>query len=530
MIVGPAAAASLVRVVSAATGRRPSTRSELLRTTPTASRLARSVPWLLWVLLSAAHLRPVLGTTVVADDLINPVHQFDEAGPGLLANLRYAADGVEASGHFNYLGQALGAVYNQLWLWTASRTDLSLLTLYAATKLAVLLLTALAVAAYVRAACRLLGRDVGAWWCRAGVSVALFGTLQLHVVWSNDPVASYPLSGFASAALGFALLLAALRWGGPERPWGPAVVGLLGLATVLYYEIDVAAVLAVGAVVLWHVLAVRDAAGRLQRLVRCSPALLVPFVLTVALQRSAAAAGATYGGTDVAVGQGLPGTLRVALASGVPGAGWDLSRDYLAGSPLFRPVPALVLAVVLGVLAVQAGRHPLPAGGVARGALRRGWLLLAAPVVYGVGASGIQAATAKVQQEVTAVGMVYNFYAVSAAAVAALCVLTLLLVPVSTWARPAVGLPVAVAAGLLVLTQTMVNASVAERFNATFLPANRVLLQAYSDEDPPDVRCSVLRTWTTYPLPAYYRQQMVDGLQAAYRHYHGESFCPAAAS
>lgn len=480
------------------------------------------IAWIAWIALSALYLRPLLNTTIVADDLVNPFSQFDVAGPALGSNLDVARDGVERAGHFNYLGQYLGAMYNQLWLRIASTTGVSLLALYALTKLVVFLGTALAVASFVRRVCQTLGRGTSAWQARVVVSACLFSTLQLHAVWSNDPVASYPLSGFASAALGFALLSAALHPDVLARTGGPWVLGALAALTVLYYEINVAAVLAVGVVLGWRAWSIGPVRSRLRQAVALSPAVLVPFVLTVGLALRAAPNSENYTGTAVAVGDGLLRTTAIGLLGGLPAAGWRLSRGYVGGPPLLLVGPLLVLALIGVVLVVLARRTPLGSTSLRHGSA---WVLLLAPVLYGVSATLIQTSTAKVQAEVTQVGMVYNFYAISASAVASLLAFGLLLAPRRWLATPTVLATLVTGLGTLVVLQTLFNASISVQFNGTNQPQSRALLQSYSDQDPAAERCAAVAEWTALELPDYYEDGMVAGLQAAYRHYYGEPFC-----
>lgn len=85
--------------------------------------------------------------------------------------------------------------------------------------------------------------------------------------------------------------------------------------------------------------------------------------------------------------------------------------------------------------------------------------------------------------------------------------------------------PLAAGLGLLVLAQTLFNASISVQFNGTNQPQSRALLQSYSDQVPPTERCAAVAQWTALGLPDYYEEGMVDGLQAAYRHYYGEPFC-----
>lgn len=327
---------------------------------------------------------------------------------------------------------------------------------------------------------------------------------------------------FASAALGFGLLALALRRstaGRPIRAWQVGVAGTLGL---LYYEINAASVAAVAPIFLWRALAETTTRDRLRVIALLSPGLLLPFVTAVALGLRAAPNSENYPGTAVTVGGGLWETTGTALLSGLPVAGWPLSRTFLSGAPLIRPMPLLVLAVAVTVLAVLQRVRPLPDAHIRIG---RAWLLILAPVTYAVGATVLQAATQKIQAEVTAIGMVYNFYAVSACAVAACMALALLLVP-RTWLRaPWVTPVVTVTFGVFLLLQTMLNANISERCNSIIQPESRRLLQVYSDQAPESERCSAVKVWTGLSFPDYYESSMVGGLREAYRRFYGQDFC-----
>ncbi|MBC7678784.1 MAG: hypothetical protein H7233_07325, partial [Pseudorhodobacter sp.] len=280
-------------------------------------------------------------------------------------------------------------------------------------------------------------------------------------------------------------------------------------------------VLAVGLVLLWHVSSQTSARERLRVALLVSPGVLLPLFVTVGLQSRASAASVNYTGTSVAVGDKLLDTTAIGLLGALPGAGWRLSWAYVGGPDLLF-APLAVLLMITAVLVVLGRGTQLGREG---GRLSRAWLLVLAPLVYGVGATVIQTSTAKVQAEVSTVGMVYTFYAISASALAALLTLALLLAPRRALRKPWVAGPVAAVLVAVVLVQTLVNATISVEHNSTNQPQSRALIQAYSDELPEPQRCAALRSWTELLLPDYYEADMVAGLQSAYQHFHGEPFC-----
>ncbi len=192
------------------------------------SRFRGASIWIAYLVGSWALLRPVLLTTVYADDFVNPFSQFPAASLDPAALLEYAWNGTRGAGHINVVGQAVGAFHAAFNVVVMSVFGLRYSTIYAATKLAVYVLTALAASAFLRQVAAAMGRTVSVWRARIMVSVALFGTLQIHIPWSNDPVASYPMSGFATAALGFGLLSLALRALQADRLKHAVLTGVAG--------------------------------------------------------------------------------------------------------------------------------------------------------------------------------------------------------------------------------------------------------------------------------------------------------------
>lgn len=480
--------------------------------------------WTAYVLASALLLRPLLTTTIVADDFVNPFVQYHQGGGGILQAVEYGWDGANGAGHFNFLGQIIGAFYNLGWLGLAATLGIRFSTVYALTKLVTFLLCAEAAARYVAAVGHRAGYDIGTWRARLTTAGALFATLQFHGFWSNDPVGSYPLSGFASAALGFAYLWLVVNLDQWRRPWAPALVGVAGTCTILYYELNAMAVAAALLPSLW--LALRPVAWgeRWREARRVAPATALPVVVTIVLQLRAAPESENYGGTTVEVGGGLVKTFWVATRSSLPGASWTLTRKVLSGEQPFR-WSALAMVLVLGVAgAALLRRHGF---GVARTTPPHGTRTLlwlgAAPVAYWLGATLLQASTAKVQAEVTRVGQVYNFYAIGSTAIALVGALALIVLASRPRSR-SVALVLLGAFAVFAVMQVSTSVALSKQFYDANEPNRRVLV-SFSERRPEAYRCIALRDWTGGPWPDYYEDFMVAGLQAAYERFHDEPFC-----
>ena len=490
----------------------------------TQARRERLLGWSLFVGLSALFLRPILIAPIIGDDFLNPWFQFPTAGMTPTGILRYTINGTTQAGHFNYLGQFFGGVVFAFWTWLMADLGIRYSTIYAVTKLLVYLATVVSLASFIRSAADIVGRPLSLWRSRVYVAIPLYGVLQIHLPWSHDPVANYPLSGFAAAALGFMVLKYGVDACRTPSLKACAIAGALGTASILYYEINVACVVALVPIVAWgwH----HHGGGRRAASTMVAPVawmLVMPAAITVFLQLRAQELSKNYTGTEVAIGSGLARTFRVAFLGTLPGAGWPLSREFLNGPIAVRGVATVVLVVVATVvfcLATRFGRVEVPPNAISRTALVA---VVAAPVIYWLGAILIQATTAKVQIEISRIGAVYNYYAMATAALAVLIVFCVQFHP----RRLAIDfVRIAVVSGVIgfIAVQYMVNWNISDRFQDYTIP-NRNLHLAFSEQPPMAKRCEVLRTWEEIVWPEYVEVTMIDGLQASYQYFHGEAFC-----
>jgi hypothetical protein len=477
--------------------------------------------WIGYLAVSAVVLRPVLITAITADDFQNPFSLWFRTGPSFREVVRSGWDGAGAVGHFNYIGQIFGNAATWAQMIAMSEFGIRYSEMYAAIKFVAFVLCALAGAAYVRRGSAMVGSPIGAWTSRILVSALLFFTLQLHMPWSNDPTGSYPLSGFVPAAIGFAMLVAMLRAVASSGRGAPWLVAVVGVVAVLYYEINAAAVAAAAVIGLGAVLDARKDGRAVATAVRLAPAVVVPTLVTTYLQLRASSSSVNYEGTSIDR-SGTVSTFARGLVSSLPGAAWGQSREWLTVPVALRSGALLSLFVGGLALALLARHRPSEAPPRPR----RSWFLagfVLAPACYWFGATLIQSATAKVQNEATRVGKVYNFYAMGSVAVAVLLAIAIHLVPWNRVTR-SLAAPAIVVASLFAFVQVSVNWNVMERFNGFTRPNQRLLL-AYSEQWDEPERCAALTEWAAGIWPEYYEVGMIVGLDAGYQHFHGEPFC-----
>ena len=125
-------------------------------------------------------------------------------------------------------------------------------------------------------------------------------------------------------------------------------------------------------------------------------------MMTLVLQRIAAAANRGYTGTDVAVGQGTAGVIVRATLGSLPVSAWRVAHDNLGRAFDADRIDALTTLIVVALLAAIGRSFVIatrPAGATAEvspGTTRDAWsttLVASAAGVLWIGATLVQAST-----------------------------------------------------------------------------------------------------------------------------------------
>ena len=470
-------------------------------------------------------LRPVLLTNVGADDLLNPFSQLFHVGTNPATVLRSSSRLVSVTGHFNYLGQAIGSLAVLAWIVLIGQFGLHFNVIYGATKF---LTYAVAIASsvwVVRMSYRSSGHRLS--WTQGWVVVLLVLVLplQIHIPWSNDPVASYPLSGFLTASLGIIFIGLAHSRLGSAGWFHLTLVGLYGAGVVLYYEFNSFAVMSVLPLILHQLWTSRSTLRTLAVSLARAGLLVGPAAATTIYFFLRNRAGsAAYSGTEISLGSPFPTTFRNALLSSLPRSSWGIGSDWLGATPELvgrhlLPFIAglLLLAIAWGVQPVSNDHHPQ----VARLSRQvNPSLVIGSLLIYWLGATFTQAATVKVQQEAVRIGQVYNFYAVGAMCFS----LMVLIVLVNVRPRRILTAALLISACALGLGQYSFNSAVTEKYNAATVFTGS-LLNSIDPGQTNNARCAALDFWKSAGWPEYYWLDMELGLQRLGEVYWQQPFC-----
>jgi hypothetical protein len=488
--------------------------------------ILKLLQWFLYLSGAALLLRPILLTNISADDLVNPFSQVYHAGTSIDSVLQRAWGYVAATGHFNYIGQTIGSLVLLIWIYIIGDFGIRYSLVYATTKFIIYMLCLNLGASVVQHLLASLNKPINIWKPRVTLLIVLGITLQIHVPWSNDPVASYPLSGFLTTAIGVLFIFLVMKSLNNNSLLLAIAVGLYGACTVLYYEYNAFAVLAVAPLLIVSLLAViRTGTQIIRHIVFLSLFVLPAAGVTIYFYLVSNSSSVNYSGTSLSLSEPFFKTFTYGLAGAFPASSWNIANDWLAGFTVTNAqtlLPYVIGLISLGVVLVFA-RNEVSQNKFSMAQTSKFALLLSPFVIYWIGATFTQTATVKVQTESTRLGQVYNYYAVAVLCLAIVITSFLFIVQ---WSR----IGVVIRMGLFVIVlglggyQYSLNWNVMEKFNSNTTGTSR-LLAVYADKPEMKARCDALNVWKNMGWPEYYWLDMELGLNASYKIFHGEYFC-----
>jgi hypothetical protein len=484
------------------------------------------VSWTTYLSSAALLLRPVLLTAIAADDLINPFSQIYHAGTGFNEIFTRSWNSVSSTGHFNYVGQLFGSYIVALWNYLIGSFGVRYSSVYAATKFIVYILTIEVSARLLRELIKTFKVVSQTWNLRIGLLLLLALPIQIHIPWSNDPVASYPLSGFLAVAIGVLYIYLVFRILNKSNYLRASLTGIFGALAVLYYEFNLFAVLSVTVLLAHWLWSQRGDKSALIRVTILSALVILPgLVTTVFFYLKNKSASANYTGTSVSFDTPFPKTFLQGIIGALPAGGWNMSFSWLPNSLSLNSSYIIQFVIGIGLVSLTYFARPI------RQAIHhkknvtifRVFVYISPLLIYWAGATMVQASTIKVQQEAIRIGQVYNYYAVG---VVCLAIIVAYLFSLINWQKIRPSLKVLLVAVVLSFGafQYVINWNVTSQFNMA-LSGNRNLLVAFADKPPMAQRCAAFETWKAMGWPEYYWLDMELGMNATYLKYHGFEFC-----
>ena len=465
-----------------------------------------------WNFLLAIFLfYPIAHTPMIADDLYIPFDQVDRGGTGFIDSLQFGWFVGYHGPSFRPSGAIFGAVHTWVSLELASKLRIDMTYLFGLTKIVLLVLICYQLTA-------VLSKTLSApTYCPqlARLMIVITAiTIQIHGIWSNDPVVSFPIAGFGSTLLGLTVIAKFANDFSSLNYFKASIIGFIGVFAVCYYELTYGAVLGVsGAFVLNRIFVER----RISWQTALTTLLLgLPASCAVVFGRlHASAVAQSYGGTTVGSATQIVRTFYINAVSSLPGSGWGLSRISLSGFPKVSYYSLVTLLVVSIVLLKKQDVNIVRAK-------QQLWITFFPIVFYFFFANSLLALTSKIQMEVRTIGQVYTAYPVGMA----LCVM---LVCLAFYASNCITFrtfrPLFIATLIVFASlQVSINHNLSGRLRSMAGP-NRELVNNYSTSSTTAERCSIITNWMNGNWPEYYETGIFRGLNLASNHYYGRDYC-----
>jgi hypothetical protein len=476
--------------------------------------------WALILILQLFALAPILAAAMVGDDLINPFQQFVSTGDSLRQVFNYAI--VNATGHkFNLVGHLIWAGHLHLWLDFDALFELDHKVFYRLTKFIVFTFAMFSLALFTRSFLRLSSQVVPNLKSIYVIGmIGLTSTLQIHSHWSNDPVANYPMSGYASAGFGFLALDAFLRFAHSPTRKRALIASAASIVAILYYEINVALI----PVLLMMLLLFRFMGHKPQISIIQSLYVLAPSIFITILGRLSTLEDSTsYGGTTIGTFSGFLKALFIGSISTLPSSAWRLTKDFVPNISIEYWQLGLLAFTLMGFVSILVWVNQ--SNSLAQVKLSYQWILLGigAAASYSITALGIQAVTEKYQNELYRVGTVYSFYSIGSMCI--VFVFTILLINfVGVTKMRIINMIIISLLTSLAMVQGILNWSLVNNINSVMNPS-QVLISTFSSESTDIQRCDAWNSWASIQWPEYYETYMGQGLNNAMVHYFGSDFC-----
>jgi len=458
---------------------------------------------------------PILFTPIVADDFFNPLYQLSKTGGGYWSSLEYGVASAWNGASLRIVGNAVGAVTNNVLTDFSGRLGVPFGFTFGLIKFIGFLALATALTYYLKTVLIQAGTVWKSYSPVFIINCILTGsTLQIHALWSNDPVAGYPLPGTYTAAFSIFILGVATQWS-PAITWKKVItLSILAIALLLYYELTFFIAPLISTLIIRAGWRKRVKFDLLLKSV--VPTVTVFFVVVLSRLKTSSNA-SEYGGSTLRGGSRVLSETLLSFISSLPGAGWNLSSENVSFFQSLRPYSfaVVILSTVAFTLAI------IQINNKERTSSKRDLVWGTLPVVaVGLSATLLQSSTVKVQDEINRVGQVYTFYpSVIAIFVLGTAVLIISLIDFKKILTMTL-LSLALFAGM----QNTFNWGLLDKMNSVLIP-NRSVISTLTGNVDMLTRCDNLRAWSGGNWPDYYEIGVIDGLNQFADLYWADDYC-----
>ena len=477
-----------------------------------------SVKSITWLVMVGVLFNPAIFAQPAGDDLTNPFYMFHETNGSFFGALKV---GVEyGTGHkFDIIGQIVFVMHSWLWIQFDYFTGLNHMWFYAISKGVVFSLVLLAGTYWIHEILKKTHKEYSFWRILFLFSALAGSTVQIHNIWSNDPVANYPLSGYASAAFAFLVLGLLVKHQTSDSMRSLFLISIVVSIAILYYQINTALIPAIFIFWLMNSLTLIKSKSYVQAFLRGACLSALPTIVVIYGTLLTSDKTADYGGTTIGSWSKFPKTTAIGLVGSLPGGGWNLSEKSIGS--IFFPGGMTVLVGVILLFVMSSFVPEASPQAVEQGQRKTVFAYLLPGFIFWLSVVSIQTMTSKYQNEILLIGQIYNFYSHGHIFVAG--VLTILFIEITRrsvrWS--AIALSVSVSFGVI---QFQINSQLVTVMRSGHYQSVE-LLDAFTTSVPDQVRCESWTNWASINWPEYYEQGMGAGYQQAFRTLYRQEFC-----
>ncbi len=452
-------------------------------------------------------------TPLVADDFIISVYS-NYVIEDSWWQVTYGAFAQSLGGtHFTVLNALLSGYWLKIWLSLSQELHLNLHFGFWFAKVVVYAIWFFALRYFVFRTLHLKGDRIKIDF----VLVLSFATvLQIHTLWSNDPVTNYVFAGFLPVAFAFVTLAKFFEYSLNPTFSKMLIVSIFSIASLLFYEINFAIV---PVFILVAILELRSKVSFMYKyaLLRLTPAIFT--VITFVLLRTYTGKNANaYEGTTILFSFTSIKAFLINLAGAFPASTWPISSrlEGLYFSVQLMFILVLLLSLV-GYFHKIYDREKITKSSVSA-LVNKESIILCSLSIWGLGAIAIQSLTPKIQAEVNVIGKVYTSYATSAS-VMTILIASLILRKIDTKNNITIAFFL-----LLAAAQISLNFALNSKIWDTMNPNVRLISVATTPTDSV-TRCMALNQWLEVNWPPYYSAGTVRGLNVYSESINNEPFC-----
>lgn len=470
-----------------------------------------------WVALPAFFFinLPIIMSPIVGDDLINPFDLYRQTDGSLIQVIKYSLDwGTYV--HIAPAGMLTGGLWNYSWIVSQELIGLNHQTFYTLTKVIIYTL-------FVFTLQRLIKTLLPQAFSKRGLVeilsvLSVSALVQIHGLWSNDPVTNYPLAGMLSTIIGTWCIISFVDLMDRYTTTRFYFTSSILLISSLWYEMNLGLLIALPVYYMIKRRSLKNqgvnASFRIRRLIAM---IGVPLSIYLALRIANFDAAEKYDGTTIRLGIDSIQTWVLLNISWIPFANL-YTANYLNIPLNFKGGLIFTVQVTFLITAIWYVARNLKRKSIFKNVQKienHSLLHKMLPfILYAFSATASHSITPKYQNEINVLGQVYMSYSVVLMVVSAfLCVLILM-----TNSQALILL-----VGGIAMANLAINTSISQTFNLS-MDKNNQLIASFDNGDS-QARCDALEKWKSMNWPEYYRDGMELGLEYTFKKNENSSFC-----